>query len=168
MPEVQHAMRAALEPRSVNRVGLTGSDRQQQRRQVGRVILEVRILDDDGVAGRNRNTGTDRGALAPVFLVMDHLVNQPFFRQGIEDFPSPVGRCVVDDDDFQPQGNRANAAQGALDRRRFVVCRHDHREQQVGGAALFPHQAASPIAMRDCPTRQGSSRSSRNSGTNAS
>ena len=104
--------------------------------------------------------------------MVDHAVHESLFRQAIEDFAGAVGGGVVDDDDLEPQGDVADAAQRDLDGREFVVRRHDHREQQVGGTALFPHQLgpppACPIAISDCPTRQGSRRSSRNSGTSAS
>ncbi len=170
MPEVQHATRPALEPGSVDRIGLAPPDGQEQRRQVRGIVLQVGVLHDDDVAGCRRDAAADGGALPLVLVVVDHAVHESLFRQAIEDFAGAVGGGVVDDDDLEPQGDRADAAQRDFDGREFVVRRYDHCEQQVGGTALFPHQLGppSPMAISDCPTRQGSSRSSRNSGTSAS
>src|SRR5437899_10920873 len=168
MPEVQNAVRPTLEPRTIDRIRLSSTNREQERRQVRRVILQVRILDDDRVASVDLDAGADRGAFAAVLRVMNHPIYEPRFGQPIEDFPGPVGRGVVDGDDLQPKRDLTDAAQCELDGRDLVVCRHDHRQQHVGRTALLPHYAASPIAISDCPTRHGRKRSNRNSGTSAS
>jgi hypothetical protein len=51
VPEEEHAVRSAEEARAEDRVGLAVDDRLEQRRPVRRIVLEVRVLDDDDVAG---------------------------------------------------------------------------------------------------------------------
>ena len=51
VPEVQHAMVAAQKPRAEHRVRLSIENRLDQARQLGRVVLQIRVLNDDDVAG---------------------------------------------------------------------------------------------------------------------
>jgi hypothetical protein len=65
MPEV-HRPVLADEPRSVDDPGLAGLDRPQQDGVIGRVVLEVGVLNDDDVACRALEPLLNGGALAAV------------------------------------------------------------------------------------------------------
>src|SRR5206468_4409153 len=50
VPEVEDAMRAALEPRAEHGVGASVGDGGEQGRELGGIVLEVGVLDHDHVA----------------------------------------------------------------------------------------------------------------------
>ncbi len=62
--------RAAHEARAEHDVRLAVEDRSEELRIFGRVVLQVRVLDDHGVARRGGEPGAERGALAAVDVVV--------------------------------------------------------------------------------------------------
>jgi len=89
----------AKESRAVHHLGPTGQDRPQQDRVVGRVVLEVGVLDQQDIAGRMAQALADGGALA---LVARQQVQVEVAPRGLlaQDIAGAVGREVVDDDDL--------------------------------------------------------------------
>ncbi len=83
-------MRAALEPRAEHRVGFAVGDGSEQGGQVERVILQVRILNDHYVAGREGDPGADRGAFAAVRRVAHEVIDLAGGTQALEDVPRAV------------------------------------------------------------------------------
>ena len=69
VPEEEHPVRPRREAAAVDHVGVPREDRLQQGGVVGRVVLEVGVLDDQHVAGRQGEPGAQRRALAAVDLV---------------------------------------------------------------------------------------------------
>ena len=74
VPEIQHPMaaRRAEKARAVDDVGVAVEDRLQQQRVLARVVLEVRVLDDDDVAGRFAKPARHRRALAAILRLKEH------------------------------------------------------------------------------------------------
>ena len=137
MPEQQHAMRASLEARAVDGVGFAVADRAQQGGQLGRIVLEVGVLRHDHITGGGGDAALERGALAAIGGVTDHVLHQAVLAgQPVEDGAGAVGRRVVHDDHFKPQRDLPELTHRGFDRRRLVVRRHDDRQQHVvaGGA----------------------------------
>ena len=72
VPVVEHpAVVAAEEPAAEDGVGLAVEDRLDDAGDLGRVVLEIGVLDDGDVAGHVPDRRLDRGALAHVALVED-------------------------------------------------------------------------------------------------
>ena len=103
MPEVQHPVRSsAEEPGPEHDIGDAPFQRLEQHLVLAGVVLEVGVLDDDVVAGDDRERAAQRRPLAAVALVGDD--GQPRIVQlgdevG-EHLGRAVGRAVVDDDDL--------------------------------------------------------------------
>ena len=75
-------------------------DGTQQRGEFAGRVLEVGVLDDDGVAGDVLLGGADGGALSPVDgVVQDGQVGRR--RQRVQDGACAVRRAVVHDDELQ-------------------------------------------------------------------
>ena len=95
-------------------VGDAVDDRLDEARDVLRVVLEVGVLDDDDVAGREREARAQRRALAHVLglQVNAHLVAaalslgfgsqavEPLVGELGEQLAAAVGRPVVDEDEL--------------------------------------------------------------------
>ena len=61
----------ADESGAVDHVGLVINDGLDHQRVVGRVVLEIGVLDDHDIAGRRCDSGPQRSALAAVRLQVD-------------------------------------------------------------------------------------------------
>jgi hypothetical protein len=100
VPVVEDPVGATEEPRPVDDVRVPLDDRPQQLGDVPRVVLEVRVLDEDHVAGGHREPGPDRRALPLVALLVEDGVARPTLVAG-EDVAAAVGRRVVDHHDLE-------------------------------------------------------------------
>ena len=100
MPEVNHPMRsAAQEPGTKHNIGTILQNRCQKDGVFARVILQVRVLNDDQVARSCLETRTQRCSLAKIALLQHDLMDPPVgFR--FKKFPCSIGRSVIHDDDF--------------------------------------------------------------------
>ena len=107
-------------------------DRAEQLHVLARVVLEVRVLDDDDVAGGVPEADGHRRALALIFRLEEdaHAVAAVHLAQ---DFAGAVGRAVVDDQDLLLDGNGGHLPHDLADRLRLVVDRHASRTGIVRG-----------------------------------
>ena len=72
VPEVENAaVVAAQEAAAENSIGLTVENRLNDAGNLGRVVLEIGVLDDGNIAGHVADGRMDRGALAHVAFVED-------------------------------------------------------------------------------------------------
>ena len=107
-------------------VGVPVDDRLDETTVLVRIVLEVRVLDDDDVARRVRGCRADRRALALIDLV-HHEHELVVGRVGgvalelLEHGPRPVLGAVVDDDDLLREPDRADALEEDADGRDLVV-----------------------------------------------
>ena len=95
-------------------------DRPQQQRVLGRVVLEVGVLDDQDLAARGVHRGAHGPALAHVLLVEDHAHAVPAVP-GRELLARAVGRAVVDDDDLLLGRLARDEPEDLVDRADLVV-----------------------------------------------
>ena len=140
VPEVEDAALAASEePRAVHDVGVSLLDRPEQLRVLARVVLEVRVLDDDDVAGRLLKTRRDRGALSHVLRLQED-PDAVLAVHLAQDVARAVLRAVVDDDDLLLDRHRLHLADELADRLRLVVDGDDdgelHRPASSGGRLI--------------------------------
>ena len=118
MPEEQHAVRAAREPRAIDHVRAVIEDRSQQVWIIRRIVFEVGILNENDVARGVFESRAEGRTLAAVDGMRNdfdpaHLLKFP------EDVAGAVGGGVVHENDFifQAAGIRsADAAKNLLDR----------------------------------------------------
>ena len=134
VPEQVRPLRPpARKPGAEDDVGDAAVDRLDQRRHVGRVVLEIGVLDDSDVAVHVRNRRPNGGALAAVLLTDQHdgvLPCAPLF----DEVAAAVGRAVVDDDDLLVELERPDGVEHGHDRRGLVVGRYEEGDPH-GGAA---------------------------------
>src|SRR5262249_49795470 len=147
VPEVEHAMRLADEPRAVDDVRVVLDDRLDELGILGRVVLEVGVLDDDDLAGGLAEPGAQRGALSLVAVVEDYLQVAVASLHLAEDLAGAVLRAVVDDDDLRADRDLADPAEDLVDGLLFVVAGDDDREDQVGWDAEDAQLAAEGLAQ---------------------
>ena len=121
VPEVLDAvLGASAETRAEDDVRPAGLDRPQQQRVLGRVVLEVRVLDQQDLAPAPPDRRPDRPPLALVRLVEDDPnAFAPVPR--LEDLARAVGRGVVHDDDLLLDRHRGDEPEDLVDRARLVV-----------------------------------------------
>ena len=127
VPEVQHPVRPARqEPRAVDDVGDVGCQRLDEVVVLGRVVLEVGVLDEHELGGGEREAGAQRRALALVVVVehdADTLVGHTD-----EQVAGAVGRAIVDDEDLGDPRRFEHALDERHDGRVLVVAGHDDGE----------------------------------------
>ena len=128
MPEVNHPMRpAAQEPGTEHNIGMILENRCKKYGVLTRVILQVRILNDDQVAGRCLETRTQSCSLAKVALLQHELMDPPMGLR-FKKFPRSIGRSVIHDDDFNVLDRcRADRIYHNFDRRSLIVTRDNDR-----------------------------------------
>src|SRR5262249_55028770 len=109
--------------------------RRQDRGVVGRLVLEVCVLDQHVLAARAGERGADRGPLAAVVLVAQE-PHPPVERSGgpLQLFGRSIARAVVADDDLLVESLCGEVGGGGApdhlaDGARLVVGGHDDREQ---------------------------------------
>jgi len=133
---------------SVDNVGAPLDDQLDQLRELFRRVFEIGVLDDDEVAGYFLETAPKRRSLATVDRLEDHLDRQ-FRREPGQDLTRSVLRAVIDNDEFRADRYGDDTPDHLLDRRLFVVCRHDNRQQRIGELPLQTrHQRAVPVEVR--------------------
>ena len=117
---------AGHEARAVDDVGDIGGERLEEVVVLGRVVLEIGVLDEHEVGGGQREAGPERGSLALVAIVQ----HDPHALIGDTDeqVPGAVGRAVVDDDDLGDPWRLEHALDQRDDRRLLVVAGHDDRQ----------------------------------------
>src|SRR5688572_30783828 len=99
MPEIEDAMaaRRTEKTRTVHHIGAALENRLQEQRVFTRVVFEVRVLDDDDIAGRFANAAGDGGAFALIVRLQQH-ANTVAAIEFRENIPRAVGGAVVNDD----------------------------------------------------------------------
>src|SRR4051812_2706513 len=134
VPEVDDAVRTAAEEAAAeDDVGMTVDDRLEQPRVVGGVVLEVGVLDEDDVAGRRREPGTQRGALPAVLRLEHDDVARP---HAVDELAAPVGAAVVDEHDLGVEPAEVGALDGGDDaRQRAVLVVHGDDDAHLHAAA---------------------------------
>ena len=128
VPEIQDAMpaRRSQKSRTVDDVGLAFEDGLEQQRVFARVVLEVRVLDDDDIAGGLAEAARHGGALALILRLQEHAHAVVPVELG-QNRPRPIPRPVVDDDDFRLDVAEINGEDSSDDfpnRRLLVVAGH--------------------------------------------
>ena len=74
---------AAAKPAAVHDIRVAGDDRRQEPGNVGRVVLEVCVLEDDDITPGSGDSGTQRRALAAVLPVrLEPEVTARLLRRG--------------------------------------------------------------------------------------
>ena len=100
MPEVNHPMRsAAQEPGAKHNIGTILQNRCKKDGVFIRVILQVRVLNDDHVACSCLETGAQSCSLTKIALLQHELMN-PSVGFRFKKFSRSIGRSVIHDDDF--------------------------------------------------------------------
>ena len=103
-------MRAAREARPVHSVRLPRQNRLQKRQKLTRIVLHIRVLNDDDIACRMLEAASKRRTLSLVLLVEDEGVDERALQLG-QHVPRAIRRPVVDGDDLEPQGYVPHAPQ---------------------------------------------------------
>ena len=114
---------ARHEARAVHDVGEIGGERLDEVVVLGRVVLEIGVLDEHEVGGGEREARAQRSSLALVAILQhdaDTLVGD-----ADEQVTGAVGRAVVDDDDLGDPWRFEHALDQRDDRRLLVVAGHD-------------------------------------------
>ncbi len=144
VPEVQHPVIAAEKARAEHRVGLAECDRLHQSGKLGGIVLEVRILDHDHVAGGLRNAGAERGALAAIDRMMHGHVHRPFPPEPVEDGRGLVARAIVHHHDLEVERHPSHPLHNRGECLVFVVGgNHDGKTQRFHREAPVSPEPAS-------------------------
>ena len=100
MPEVNYAMRSAShEAGTENNVGTILQNRFKKDWVFIRVILHVRVLNDDHVASSCLETGAQSCSLAKIPFLQHDLID-PAGRLRFKKFSCSISRSVIHNDDF--------------------------------------------------------------------
>ena len=119
---------AAREAGAENNVGFAIDDGFEEARVFLRVVFEVGVLDDDGVAGGGRDAAAQGGAFALVDLVVDDFGDE-WGNLGAKQVAGAVTRAIVDDDDFLVSHRRgADPVYDGANGLGLVVTRYDDGE----------------------------------------
>ena len=116
-------LRRRREARAEHRVGLALENRRDERGIVGRVVLQVRVLDQADVAAHVLNGGDDRRPLAHVPGLADDADPRVGRGQFIEDVRRSVTAAIVHAHQLHGQADRTgqHAADDRAKRTRFVI-----------------------------------------------
>jgi hypothetical protein len=141
VPEEQHAARATDEARAEHHIGMAVEDGLDELGVVGRVVLQVRVLDEGDVAGHARDAGAHGRTFTAVLRLQDHLeAVLRRVRRGapdlVEDLARAVGRAVVDHHDLLADRHGHDALEQRPHRAYLVVDRDDDGQRE-----LRPHDA---------------------------
>src|SRR5262249_52845433 len=124
VPEVKHAVDAAMKAVAKDHVGPPRKNGLEQRGKVGRIVFQVRVLHQDDLAGHMLKARADGGALALVALVHQHTQRGAVGRlEFLEDLTGAVLRAVIHNNEFAGQANpdRHHALDDVLDGFLLVV-----------------------------------------------
>ena len=100
MPEVNHAMRPApQEPGAEHNVGTIFQNRCKKDWVFARVILQVRVLNDDHITRSCLEARAQSCALAKIALLQHDFID-PSGRFRFKKFAGSIGRSVIHEDDF--------------------------------------------------------------------
>ncbi len=127
-------------------VGLVLQDRLEQPRQLGRVVLQVGVLDDDHVARGRRDPAPDAGALAPVLRVVHQDLDLARGLEVLEDGAGAVAGGVVDGDDLDVERHGAHLVDQRTDGGRLVKDRDDDGQLEIGGRVVVLAEALGLVA----------------------
>src|SRR3954471_15850814 len=128
MPKIEHAMAVARESAAEHDVSLVFNDRLQQSYKVGRVVFQVRILNHDHVTSAFSESASQCCSLALVSFVNDQ-ANVRLATVPLQNMPGAISASIIDQNDLRTDAAAANPPDDLLDRARFVVNGHDHRQQ---------------------------------------
>src|SRR4030095_5326729 len=125
---------------------------------VARVVLEVGVLDDHELAGGLAKAAVQRGALAPVPELVEHV--HPLAHDAVGDSAGAVGGAVVDDDQLANPRGLEDALDRLLDGGELVVTRHDHGQRALAwdhgedgsGSTLPPSDMDQPVTTASAAT----------------
>jgi hypothetical protein len=93
VPEIQDPAGAAPEAAGQRGVGTNCFVGLEQARQLGVVVFQVRVLDDEHIP------------VTAFLLVHDEPVDEPVVQKISQDVPGTIGRAIVDHDHLQLQGH---------------------------------------------------------------
>src|SRR5207253_5200070 len=110
MPEVKHAMRSAEKATAEDSIRAAIENRPQQFGQLGRIVLEVGILNDNDVAGCLLNSSAHGCALALIVRLQNQAVDDAMVREFLQHVARAVCRAVIYTNDFDVDRNLANPA----------------------------------------------------------
>jgi len=126
------AFRRIQESRSVDHVALTGENRSKQFPVLFGVQLEIGILHEHDIPGREREAVTHGRAFSQVDRILDDPDARVLRPAALLEHPSRiVGRSIVGHDDFALDGAKIHgehAVDDLVDRALFVVDRNDDRQ----------------------------------------
>ena len=129
MPEVNYPMRpAAQEPGTKHNIGTILENWCKKYGVFIRVILQVRILNNDQLARRYLETRAQSCSFAKIALLQYDLID-PSMRFRLKKFSRSIGRSIIHDDDFNVlDRRRTDSIYHSFDRRSLVVTRDNDRE----------------------------------------
>src|SRR5713101_127503 len=145
VPVVEHPVLPAVEAVAEHHVSPVLQDRTQERRIVARIVFEVGVLDQDDLAARTGEAGTEGGPLATVFLVGDDPDRPGMLRRESLELPGrSVRRAIVDHHQLalEIEGRSTHALDDLADRGGLVEDRNDDREAGPSRAGLYERIAA--------------------------
>jgi hypothetical protein len=117
----------AEKARPIDDISLAREDRPQDNRVLRRVVLQIRVLDDENVAGGFANTPSHRRAL-PEILALQHDPDAVAPVHPGDDLARAIRGPVVDDYQLSfeiREIGRHDTPDDLADRPAFVVDRHD-------------------------------------------
>src|SRR5579863_508109 len=102
MPEIKYAMRSgAQKARTVNHIGLALHERTEQKRIIGRIVFQIRILDYHKVCDCLMNSAAQSGSFAHVPWLQKYPDLRILRSQIRENFGGTVLRSVIDANYFE-------------------------------------------------------------------
>ncbi|EAU68603.1 hypothetical protein STIAU_8807 [Stigmatella aurantiaca DW4/3-1] len=143
VPEVEHPARRAGEAAAVDDIRLAIEDGLDDLGDVPRVVLEVRVLDDDDVPGGLGEAAPQGRALALVVRLEEHahLVavargaaqhRQPLFLQFLEQLPAAIPGAVIHEHQLLGEVHGDATPEQLRQGGQFVVDRDDERDEHGG------------------------------------
>ena len=129
VPEVENAMRTAMESVPEDNVGMAFEDGLEQPRIVLWIILQGGILNDDDIAGHAGDRGADGCSLSAIAR-MDEEANLILVvaAQALQDLSGAVNGGVIHQDDLFLIGSRLHPLEDELNGVALVIDWNDHGE----------------------------------------
>src|SRR6266849_1425775 len=129
VPVVEDPVRAAEKPRPENRIGASLNQWLEERRPIGRAVLEIGVLNDDDVSVTCGDCRPDGRAFPAILLLKDGLLNHSIGEKSLQDVTRAVGRAIVNADDFRRVRSRPYALHYLCNGVDFVINGNEHRDE---------------------------------------
>ena len=137
VPEIKNAVRPASEKtRTEYHVGISRKNGREENRIFGGIILKVRILYQNDVAGGDGKTSPQRGALSLIARLVKDAVRalSHLFLQNVD---RSISRSIINDYDFDILDRcSADCIDDLLDGPTLVKTRYDDRDFHPFGNAI--------------------------------